>query len=792
MRIRRVFAAYWTSSAPVAAAFLLLGSTASAAPAPAASPTAAVPAPTAAAPTAAAPTAAELAKKLASADKAERLAAAEALHQLGRGAAPAAPALAKALSDAYWPVRFEAAETLGELGSAGVGAVPQLAKAVSDPEAAVRTAALSTLGRLGADASAAVDAIEKAAADSDPHVQVSAIQALARIDGGDRVVKQLPALTAALSSTVAGVPEAAVSAFAEIGAPAAPVLSALVRGADVKAAAAAAEALAEMGSAAKGAVPALTEALSSPDDGVVRAAAEALAASGTSDAAVLPALIAALQKTRKTPGVRAELAVSLAKLARSSGDGPRLRELQALGLAAADDDARVRRGALAAIARIAPKGPVFQKLLVRALKDENAGVRIEAAALLATLDAETLAAMAPQVAPACEASLADPESRQSALLVIGHLGPAAKGCASKLLPLLQDESAQTRLSALVALAAIEADDPAVLSTVAAELDDPSRGVRHAAAFALGKAGPKASGAVAALEKLAAGDDALSGSLAAWALARIEPKNSARLQTAVERVVAGLCAASPSELPIFVEALGELKAEPKSVLVELQKHLAHTDERRAAQVLRALASLGEHAVPALTEALSDPHVRQGAAAVLGGLGPAAAPAVSAMTKGLSSDDFEFRSELLIAFGRLGSVSKPAYPSILERLTAVDSSYAEQQAACYALGRLKSDARGALPTLAEIIAGKKPGPKVAAAWATVGIAPQEAAADAKVVGLLIEGLKDARPVMRQAAAKALGELGKGAAAAVPALKIVAADDHDSGVAAAAAASLNSIAP
>lgn len=110
-----------------------------------------------------------------------RLAAVDALGDLGPTAAVAVPVLAGALGDESGWVRRHAAEALGFVGAAAGDAAPALAEALRDERPYVRFNAATALARIGPGAAAAVPALVQTLGDADRYARGWAALALRRI-----------------------------------------------------------------------------------------------------------------------------------------------------------------------------------------------------------------------------------------------------------------------------------------------------------------------------------------------------------------------------------------------------------------------------------------------------------------------------------------------------------------------------------------------------------------------------------------------------------------------------------
>jgi HEAT repeat protein len=146
----------------------------------------------------------DLATALASAatPPAVRVAAADSLRRIGKGAAGAVPALRQALEDrsADEATRMQAARALGNVGDAAMAALPALSALLGDNQAPVELlkAVTETLGRLGPDAASTAPRLGELliANGSDLELRRSAATALDRF--GADAEPALPALCKAL------------------------------------------------------------------------------------------------------------------------------------------------------------------------------------------------------------------------------------------------------------------------------------------------------------------------------------------------------------------------------------------------------------------------------------------------------------------------------------------------------------------------------------------------------------------------------------------------------------------
>ncbi|MGB6044319.1 MAG: HEAT repeat domain-containing protein [Pirellulales bacterium] len=159
---------------------------------------------------------------------------------------------------------------------------------------------------------------------------------------------------------------------------------------------------------------------------------------------------------------------------------------------------------------------------------------------------------------------------------------------------------------------------------------------------------------------------------------------------------------------------------------------------------------------------DPGARRRAAYALGQLGPAAAPAVAALSNALSDRHLEVRWYALDALGRIGPKAEEALSAIVAALQDSQNDKNVRVAAARSLGRIGPPARTALPALRDAQNGDEAEARVAAAVAIWRIDGADAA-----INVLGTELGSNNRVGSFAAAMALLELGADASPAAPAL-------------------------
>ena len=138
---------------------------------------------------------------------------------------------------------------------------------------------------------------------------------------------------------------------------------------------------------------------------------------------------------------------------------------------------------------------------------------------------------------------------------------------------------------------------------------------------------------------------------------------------------------------WVRALRETPADPLK---------ASPDSHKAPLALR---KIGEPAVPALAEMLSEPNkeVRRRAIGTLVGMGPKAGAAVPAVVQALEDSESSIRQMAALTLGQIGSAAGEVVPALTTALKDPDPPV--RGAAAQSLGNLR--AQEALPALEEAL-------------------------------------------------------------------------------------------
>ncbi|MEN3009793.1 MAG: HEAT repeat domain-containing protein [Candidatus Bipolaricaulaceae bacterium] len=299
-----------------------------------------------------------------------------------------------------------------------------------------------------------------------------------------------------------------------------------------------------------------------------------------------------------------------------------------------------------------------------------------------------------------------------------RLGPSALPAARELLGALGE--LEPRLAALIRQALVGLGEAAVPKLVE-ELEAPWAAQRTAALEVLAELGEKAGSAVPAvvrlLEREGLGEVRRQALVALGRIGKGAPE-------ALSALIRSVKSRDPDEVVAALEALGQLGPWAAEAQTEVARRTFHPWPEIRAAALRALGQLApaEAALPHLIQALtdpcgtvrlaalsalgeipeiervreavpqlvlllrdSDPRVREGAAAVLGRVGPVPGEALGALVQLLEDPVWEVRRAAVRALGAWGPEAKAALPGVFLLLER-EKDWKVKEAAEEAVGRM----------------------------------------------------------------------------------------------------------
>jgi HEAT repeat protein len=253
------------------------------------------------------------------------------------------------------------------------------------------------------------------------------------------------------------------------------------------------------------------------------------------------------------------------------------------------------------------------------------------------------------------------------------------------------------------------------------------------------------------------------------------------------LVAGLLDEHENHRVAAARGLLELNA-PEVVNKELDAAAASLNESQIDRAMDAFAALGGRVVPRATELLKDPKRRERAMKVLGKVGPEAAPAVPALVDLLKDRDAKVRTESLFTLAAIGPKASAAIGPATAALADTDRDV--MLTAGYFLDKMGSEAKAAAPALRKLLESKDELVQITGVHALLAVDPANPDNAKMAVPVMTAALKNPLAFIRGEAAMTLGDLGKAAAGALPALEAIQQKDENSEVRAAAAEAVKKI--
>jgi HEAT repeat protein len=514
-----------------------------------------------------------LVKALGTGDESARLKAIDALGDLGPKAAESVKALAERLSDSSSKMRAHAARALGKIGKPASEAAAALFRLVGDPDAMVRRESLRALREIRPGPKVVLPLFVKLLKDPNPSVKMRAMEALHELGDdavgplveclgdestahwaclvvgelGPKAKAAVPALTKLLDHAAPDMRQQAILSLAAIGPASEPAAGRLAQALEdpllrdaatfalVRIGKVSEEAEAKIRANAK-ADPILTKVVSMwalaklhPEDKtLVREAAGVWVDGLKSDREpVRTAAARAINDIRPGPKVMVPLMEKALENAKPEVVEHVLNALATVGAPAvpnlieALEHEKVRPMVAYVLGRIGPQAEAATQALAELLGDANPATRREAAIALAKIG--------PAAKQAVPALIEAMETRRQSedygpVYALGSIGPAAAPAKPALLKAMSGKDETLALFSAWALALIDPGDAEVakksVSLLRIGLADPEAGIRHQAAVALGKLGPLAKPAAAALQEAQRDSDPQVGAAAAAALKAI--------------------------------------------------------------------------------------------------------------------------------------------------------------------------------------------------------------------------------------------------------------------------------
>jgi HEAT repeat protein len=517
-------------------------------------------------------------------------------------------------------------------------------------------------------------------------------------------------------------------------------------------------------------VPALRKLIKSDDDLVQWHSARALGDYGALAKEAAGDIVKILNDN--DPVVQYHAAIALGKLEDTSD-----ATVAALVEKATSKDARVARAAISALKNLKPGPERVTTALKNALKSNDQAVMLHAL--------EAIVAEGEKASPLLKETLKQPETAYLACTAIEQIGPPAADTVPELTELLgQTKHSQLLIQTLLALASIgpkaQAAESAILPHLKMTTDDT---VPVAAAYALGSIGAK--DADQPLKAALAKSDPFLHMVASWALGKVHPNDQELMKSAVDDLTKGLASNDNRMRTAAAKGLQSLQAPPEMVGPALMMVAGDPDANVSANIVSAIAGLGESAVPRVVKALDKPKARPLALRVLKKMGPKAASAVDPLIAASKDADPEYREEINFALAAIGPAAAPATDRLVDGISNDDKRVRES--ALYALREIGPGAKAATRPLLRKMESDRSFDSLAAAWALSRIASSNEAVARRVMPVLLRGLSSNDEQTRLNSAEAIAQWGPFAAQAAGELKKAAHEDKSPVVREAAEAAL-----
>ncbi len=466
----------------------------------------------------------------------------------------------------------------------------------------------------------------------------------------------------------------------------------------------------------------------------------------------------------KDPIVQYHAAIALGKVEDMSD-----ATVGALVEAAMNKDPRVTRAAIKALRNLKPGPERVTAALKEALKSNDQAATINAL--------EVIVEERGKAVPLLKETLKYPETAYLACTAIAQIGPDAADTVPELTELLSTtKHSQLLIQSMLALASIgpkaQPAESAILPHLEMTTDDT---VPVAAAYALGSIGAK--DADTQLKKALTKNDPFLHMVASWALSKLHPDDQQMMKEAVAELSKGLTDERPQMRAAAAKGLQMLQAPPEMVAPALIAVANDPDPDVSANVVGALAGLGESAVPRAVKALDNPKARSLALRVLTKMGPKAAGAVDPLIAASKGADPELRGQIYFTLAAIGPNAAPATETLVEAISNDDKRVKES--ALYALREIGPGAKAATRPLLRKMEADKSFDSFAAAWALSTIASNNDAVAKRVLPVLVRGLSSADEQTRLNSAAAIAKWGSNASSAATELKKVAREDKSAAV-------------
>jgi HEAT repeat protein len=345
----------------------------------------------------------------------------------------------------------------------------------------------------------------------------------------------------------------------------------------------------------------------------------------------------------------------------------------ALAAATTDSDLKVRRSAASALLVAGPNAASAAPAMLAYLKNDDATtdetlIEMGVAPMIlwqtnrqCMAIGESLADLKPAVPAVVELlNVGGANRRQIAFACLAQLGPQARGALKELPPYLVDQDDHTRLTAAATILCIDPDHPAAATVLVSAMESKDAKLRECAVTVCADLTPKVNALVPPLIAALKENSEPACLNAMRALARMGP--------AAEPAIPHLASLLPC------------------------RHDDDSDQRIQYNAACALVAIGKSGLDALMQTLQrrrDPRVSMAVLFALGACKKEGATVVPLLVRALDDNDPAVRMQAAAALGRLKQAAAPARDALLrasQRIDRYDTFGASRTLACWALTQL----------------------------------------------------------------------------------------------------------
>ncbi len=427
--------------------------------------------------------------------------------------------------------------------------------------------------------------------------------------------------------------------------------------------------------------------------------------------------------------------------------------LEQIGKLLSNEDSDMRSAAARVVSEMGSEAKDLIPQLQKLFGDEDSDVRKAAATAVGKMRSEAKD-LIPQLLELLKDQ--DPDVREAAAIAVGEMGSEAKNLIPQLLELFRDKDSVNLCYALAeAVGNIVSEAKDLIPQLQKLLsDDELFCVRRPVAAAVGKMGSETKAFIPQLQKLLIDDDSHILAAAATAVGNIGPEGKAFIPQLLKLLSYEYLSSVREAAAI---AVGKMGSEAKPFipqLLELLRDESSFIREAAAEAVGEMGSEAKDLIPQLLELLrdDDSNVRYTAAIAVGKMGSEAKDLIPQLGKLLADESSFIREAAAEAVGEMGPEAKDLIPQLLKLFD--DEEYSDvRKAAATAVAQMDSEAQEWIPQLQQLLSDESSDVREAAAKAVGNIGSAK-----DLIPQLLKLLEDDNWSTREAAATALAQIGK----------------------------------